>query len=274
MAGDFWYALLLGVIQGVSEYLPVSSTGHLALAQYAFGLDPDAFGLTFDAVVHLGTLLAVLTYFYRDFLRLAAAISRPEVRRKDPGAVRLAAAIVIGTVPAAVLGWLFESRIESEFRHPALIAANLAGFGVVLWAADVVGPKRAGLDSVGPGRALILGLAQAMALVPGVSRSGIVITAGLLLGLRRDEAARFAFLLSAPVIAGAGGKKLLELSQAAAAGHGGWAYGLVGLGAAAVTGYLAIGFLMRYVRNHHLGAFAVYRVVLAALTLGFWLRSG
>jgi undecaprenyl-diphosphatase len=274
VGADFWYALLLGVIQGVSEYLPVSSTAHLVLAQYALGLDPDAFGLTFDAVVHLGTLLAVATYFYRDFLHLAAAILRPEVRRKDPAAARLAAGIIIGTVPAAVLGWLFESRIESEVRHPALIAATLAGFGVLLWVADLLGRKQAGLETVGPAKALLLGLAQALALVPGVSRSGIVITAGLLLGLRRDDAARFAFLLSAPVIAGAGGKKLLELTRAAAAGYNSWTYALVGLVAAAITGYLAIGFLMRYVRSHNLGAFTVYRLVLAVVTLGFWVRSG
>lgn len=274
MAADVWYAVLLGVIQGASEYLPVSSTGHLVLAQYLLGLDPDIFGLTFDAVIHLGTLLAVLTYFYRDFLRLAAAVFRPEVRRQDPAAARLALAIVVGTVPAAVLGWLFESRIETELRNPVLIAATLAGFGVLLWAADRLGPKRAGLDSVGPGRALVLGLAQAVALVPGVSRSGIVITAGLLLGLRREEATRFAFLLSAPVIAGAGGKKLLDLIRASAAGPEGWVYGLVGFGAAALTGYLAVGFLLRYVRSHNLGAFAVYRLVLATLTLALWFRPG
>ncbi len=274
MAAEVWYALLLGVIQGVSEYLPVSSTGHLVLAQHFLGLDPESFGLTFDAVVHLGTLLAVLAYFYRDFLHLAAAVFRPDVRRKDPAAARLALAIVVGTIPAAVLGWLFESRVETDFRNPVLIAANLAGFGVLLWVADVVGPRRAGLESVGPGRALVLGLAQAVALVPGVSRSGIVITAGRLLGLRREEATRFAFLLSAPVIAGAGGKKLLELIRASAAGHDAWVYGLLGLVAAAVTGYLAIGFLMRYVRSHNLGAFAAYRVILAALTLAVWLRSG
>jgi len=274
MAPELWYALLLGVIQGVSEYLPVSSTGHLVLAQYALGLDPDAFGLTFDAVLHLGTLLAVLTYFRRDFLHLAGVALRPGAQHKDPAAWRLAVAMVIGTVPAAVAGWLLESRVESEFRTPPLVAATLAGFGVLLWLADLVGPKRARLEAVGPGRALIMGLAQALALVPGVSRSGVVITAGLLLGLRREEAARFAFLLSAPIIAGAGGKKLLDLSRTAAAGHEAWVLGLAGLAAAAVTGYLAIGFLMRYVRSHNLGVFALYRLLLAVLALAFWARSG
>lgn len=274
MAPELWYAILLGAIQGVSEYLPVSSTGHLVLAQYALGLDPDAFGLTFDAVIHLGTLLAVLAYFYRDFLHLAAGALRPEVQRKDPAAGQLAVAIVVGTVPAAVAGWLLESRVESELRSPLLVAANLAVFGLLLWLADLVGPKRDGVEAVGPGRALLLGLAQALALVPGISRSGIVITAGLLLGLRREDATRFAFLLSAPIIAGAGAKKLLDLARAAAAGHEVWLPALVGLGAAAVTGYLAIGFLMRYVRSHNLGVFALYRLLLAALTLTFWLRSG
>lgn len=274
MAPELWYALLLGAIQGVSEYLPVSSTGHLVLAQYALGVDPEAFGLTFDAVLHLGTLLAVLGYFRRDFLHLVAAVVRPEVRRKDPAAAPLAAAIVIGTVPAAVAGWLLEARVESEFRSPLLVAANLAVFGVLLWLADLVGSRRDGIETVGPGRALLLGLAQALALVPGVSRSGIVITAGLLLGLRREDATRFAFLLSAPIIAGAGAKKLLDLARAAAAGHEVWLPALVGLAAAAVTGYLAIGLLMRYVRSHNLGVFALYRLLLAGLTLAFWLRSG
>ncbi len=274
MAPELWYALLLGAIQGVSEYLPVSSTGHLVLAQYALGLDSEAFGLTFDAVLHLGTLLAVLGYFRRDFLQLVAAVVRPEVRRKDPAAAPLAAAVIIGTVPAVVAGWLLEARVESEFRSPLLVAANLAVFGVLLWLADLVGSKRDGIETVGPGRALLLGLAQALALVPGVSRSGIVITAGLLLGLRREDATRFAFLLSAPIIAGAGAKKLLDLARAAPAGHEVWLPALVGLGAAAVTGYLAIGFLMRYVRSHNLGVFALYRLLLAALTLAFWLRSG
>jgi len=274
MAPEFWYALLLGAIQGVSEYLPVSSTGHLVLAQYALGLDPDAFGLTFDAVLHLGTLLAVLAYFYRDFLHLAAAALRPEVRRKDPAAGRLAVAIVVGTVPGGVAGWLLESRVESEFRSPVLVAVTLAVFGVLLWLADLVGPKRAGLEAVGPGRALLLGLAQALALVPGVSRSGVVITAGLLLGLRREEATRFAFLLSAPIIAGAGGKKLLDLVRAAATDQGLAVLGLAGLAAAAVTGYLAIGFLMRYVRSNNLGVFALYRLLLAGLTLALWFGSG
>lgn len=274
MAPEFWYALLLGSIQGITEYLPVSSTGHLVLAQYALGVDADAFGLTFDAVLHLGTLLAVLGYFRRDFLHLVEALIRPEVRRKDPAAGRLAAAIVIGTTPGAVAGWLLEARVESEFRSPLLVAATMALFGVLLWAADLVGSKQAGIEAVGLGRALLLGLAQALALMPGVSRSGIVITAGLLLGLRREDATRFAFLLSAPIIAGAGGKKLLDLTRAAAAGHEVWMPALVGLVAAAVTGYLAIGFLMRYVRSHNLGVFALYRLLVAGLTLAFWVRPG
>jgi len=262
-------ALVLGIVQGLTEFLPISSTGHLILTAEVLGIPEDKFGLQFDAAIHLGTLAAVLVYFRDSVRRLAVAwvasfASRD--RRATPEA-RLAWLLVLGTVPAAVAGALLEGTVESELRGPALVGTMLLVFCIPMLLAEYLPRGDREIGSAGVKDALLLGLAQSMALIPGVSRSGITISAGMLAGFRREEAATFAFLLSAPVIAGAGGKQVFDALRDDSAGAGADVYA-VGLISAAVVGYAAVAFLMRFLRIRSLLAFVAYRVVLGLLVLG------
>ena len=205
-------ALVLGVVQGLTEFLPISSTGHLILAQEVLGISEDKFGLQFDAAIHLGTLTAVLFYFHeRVRLLIVAWLASVAARdwRVSPDAT-LAWLLVIGTIPAALAGFLIEDTAESELRDPAIVGAMLLAFCLPLIAAEAKGPGERRVTDGGVKDAILLGLAQSVALIPGVSRSGITISTGMLAGFRREEAATFAFLLSVPVIAGAGGKQLFD----------------------------------------------------------------
>jgi undecaprenyl-diphosphatase len=271
---DVVQAIALGVIQGLTEFLPVSSTGHLILAEKLFGLDAAMFGHAFDAAIHLGTLGAILVYFRRDWVEIAAGFGRSLARRRLAGdePARLAWQIIVGTVPAVVAGVLLQSKIEekgSPLSSPVVIAANLAFFGVVLSLTDLVGRKRRSLAQLTWADSLLLGVAQAVALVPGVSRSGITISAGLLRGLKRPDAARFAFLLSAPVVAGAGGKTALDILRK---GNEGASPGLLvllaGVVSSGLVGYLVIRFLMAFLSRRPVHAFSVYRLLLAATIIG------
>src|SRR5262249_43794239 len=194
-------AAILGVVQGLTEFLPVSSSAHLILARVFFGFDGDKFGLAFDVACHVGTLIAVLIYFRAEIARLIAALPRL-LDPKDPDA-RLIWLIVIGTVPAVVAGLLFKHQIEDNLRTAAVAAATLAVGALLFLAAEAAGSKNRPESSLTFGEALLVGCAQAVALVPGVSRSGATITVALFLGLRRAEAARFIFLLAIPAILGA-----------------------------------------------------------------------
>jgi undecaprenyl-diphosphatase len=270
---EFLEAILLGVVQGLTEFLPVSSSGHLLLGQYFLGLDQDRFGLPFDVALHLGTLVAVVSFFWRDLLRMAGAFVRslsPGGRNLADPDQRLAYLILASTVPAALIGFFLEDFFETTVRSPWVVVFNLVLVGVLFIVGEAVGSKTRGADKLRFSEAVGIGLAQAAALVPGVSRSGATITLGLFLGLRREEAARFSFLMSVPIIAGAGS---LQLTQAVSEGMGRsealmFAAGFV---SSAVVGYLAIKFFLRYVVHHSLRAFAYYRFGLAAVVVALLL---
>ena len=253
------HAVVLGLVQGLTEFLPVSSSGHLILVPHVFGW-PDQ-GLAVDAALHLGTLAALVAYFRSELLGLATgALSR-----------RLLLVLVVATVPATVLGLAFGPTIETSLRAPLLIAITTAFWAGVMWAADrraasaaVVGGDP--IERVGWSQGLLVGCAQAAALIPGTSRSGITITTGLFTGLDRATAARFAFLLGIPVTAGAGLVKALELVRTGLpAGEGGPL--AVAILTSFVSGWLAVWFLVRYLKRGSLLPFVLYRFALSILIL-------
>ena len=264
-------ALLLGVVQGLTEFLPISSSGHLILVpwlqDYHFLQDDESFNKTFDVALHAGTLVAVLVYFWTDIVRLVKALRVSVGRRTVEGAdQRLAWAIAIGTIPAVIAGGLGESFIEDHLGEPWQISILLIVGGLVLAWADRR-PQRQAIDQVAPRQGLYIGLAQVLALAPGVSRSGITITAGRFLGLDRDAAARVSFLLLAPVTAGA---VAFKAYKAASEGLPDGVAGpmIVGTMAAAVSGYLAIAGLLAIVRRHSYDPFVIYRVIVGVALLG------
>ena len=258
-----WLAALLGLVQGLTEYIPVSSTAHLYIVNLLVG-EKDA-GAEYTAVIQLGTLLAVLAYFAKDLVALTAAMV------KDPGSPegRLPWLLALGTVPIVVLGLLLKSRIESDFRTLWVIAGSLVAVGVVMAFVDQHAQGREvfrPFASITYMDALIVGLAQTLALVPGVSRSGATICMALLLGFSRSDSARFSFLLSIPAVAGAG---ILEARTAfKVLGADAIPALAVGTGVAAITGYISIAWLMRWLGSHQLIGFAIYRIVAGLSLLG------
>jgi undecaprenyl-diphosphatase len=269
---DLLKAAILGIVQGLTEFLPVSSTGHLVLLEKGLDVSQERLGLAFDAAIHLGTLLAILVYFWETVVRLVvagfASISR---RRWDFSAdSRLAWLIVIGTVPAALIGFFFENTVEEKLRDPAWVATMLILFSAVLVLAELSGTRRLRVSQLGPLTALFVGLAQAAALMPGVSRSGITISAGLFAKLERQQAAVFAFLLSGPIVAGAGFKKVYDVLKKAHEGLLGrddLMFFVVGFILAAITGYFTIRFFLAYLQRHTLYPFVVYRLALGVIVL-------
>lgn len=259
-------AVFLGVVQGLTEFLPVSSSGHLLLGQYFLGLDPSRFGLSFDVALHMGTLVAVVSYFWRDLIRMALAFFRSFGHRdlaNDPDQ-RLAYLVIASTVPAALLGFVFEGFFENTVRSPWIVVFNFVLVGILFLVAEAVGKQVRPASNLGFGGAIGIGLAQATALVPGVSRSGATITLGLFLGLRREEAARFSFLMSVPIIAGAGGLQLGEVLTRGMDAHEWLLFG-AGFVTSAFVGYFTIRFLLDYLTNHSLSVFAYYRFAVAAV---------
>lgn len=256
-------AVVLGLVQGLGEFLPISSSAHLVLTPWFFNW-PDP-GLTFDVALHLGTLVAVVAYFWRDLLEIVFdALTRPHSQSG-----RLFWYLAVASIPGALFGMAFEEQAETVFRSPALIALTLTLMGVGLWWADRVGRKRRDMEDLGWTDSIIVGLSQALAIIPGVSRSGITMTAGLLTGMERETAARFSFLLSVPIIAGAALLKLKDLPLAAVN-----VPFVAGVLTAAVVGYLAIRFLLHYVRHGSYFLFAAYRFLLAlAILLVLWRRG-
>ena len=259
-------AVILGAVQGLTEFLPVSSSGHLLLGQYFLGLNQDRFGLSFDVALHMGTLVAVVSYFWRDLIRMALAFFRSFGHRdlaNDPDQ-RLAYLVIASTIPAALIGFLFEGFFESTVRSPWVVVFNFVLVGILFLVAEAVGSHRRLASKLGFGEAFGIGLAQATALIPGVSRSGATITLGLFLGLRREEAARFSFLMSIPIIAGAGG---LQLGEVLASGMGTheWLLFVAGFFTSALVGYFTIRFLLDYLTHHSLRVFAYYRFAVAAV---------
>jgi undecaprenyl-diphosphatase len=253
------HAALLGSLQGLTEVLPISSSAHLILVPWLLGW-PES-GLTFDVALHLGTLIALCCYFWRDIVELVVNFFGSFGKRQRTFATLLPWYLIAGTIPAAIIGKLFEHQIEEVFRKsPALIASFLIGFGLLLAVADSMGSKRWQMDRISLQAALVIGCAQCLALIPGVSRSGITITAALLLNFRRDAAARFSFLLSLPIVAGAGILHVGKLVE-----HGIPASDLqpmlIGIATSALFGYLSIALLLKLVQRHSLYPFVWYRIV-------------
>ncbi len=260
-------AIVLGIVQGLTEFLPVSSSGHLLLGQYFLGLDQERFGLSFDVALHMGTLVAVVSYFWRDLLRMAFAFFRSFSHRDlaNDADQRMAYLIIAATVPAAVIGFFLEGFFEGPaVRSPWVVVFNFVLIGVLFIVGEVVGKRTRRASKLRFGEAVGIGFAQAAALVPGVSRSGATITLGLFLGLRREEAARFSFLMSVPIIAGAGSLKVGEVILQGMDAAQAFLF-VVGFVTSAVVGYVTIRFLLNYLTNHSLRAFAFYRFGVAAV---------
>ncbi len=274
---NIFQAIILGIIQGLTEFIPISSSAHLIVVPWLFGWDDP--GLAFDVALHLGTLIALLWFFAADWARLIRAGIASIVERKIGSDVdrRLAWLIVIGCVPGAIVGALAESKIEELFHQPnaghnvnAMIAMGviIAMLGAALFLAERWARHERNMEKLSLKDALLIGLAQASAIFPGVSRSGATITAGLSLNLTRETAARFSFLLSAPIIAGAGAKSLLNIYGELKRGTIGSAeltLFVVGFIAAAISGYLCIRFLLRFLQKNSTDVFVYYRWLLAAL---------
>lgn len=254
--------VVLAVVQGLTEFLPISSSGHLILAPALLGW--SAHSLAFDVAVHFGTLAAVLWYFRADLAGMTRALGR-QLGGTDTPHGRLALAVIAGTVPVVVAGFLGRDWIEASLRTPAIIAAATAGFGILLWLADRYGRRRRDEFTLGLAGALAIGLAQVLALVPGTSRSGITMTAGLGLGLTREAAARFSFLLSIPVIAAAAALESAKLSRAEAPVD--WLGLALAAGLSAVIAYLTIRYFLRLIGRVGMLPFAIYRVLLAAVVV-------
>lgn len=255
-------SIVLGILQGLAEFLPISSSAHLTLAPWIFGWqDP---GLAFDVALHGGTLIALAWYFRNDWVELtAAAFDILKTRRVQTPVQQRVILLIIATIPGGIAGKLLNDYAEQAFRAPALIATTLIVMGALLWAADKWAPQARTLDEVTIKDAILIGLAQMFAIIPGVSRSGSTITAGRALGLERDSAARFSFLMSMPITAAAVAVKLPQAihSQPEMMPI------VVGVLAAAISGWLAISILLRYIVKHSFGMFALYRLALGVFVL-------
>ncbi len=266
-------AIIMGIVQGLTEFLPVSSSGHLIIVPYLLGItDPFITSLEFSVILHIGTLGALLLYFRSDWLRLVPAflaLLRDRSLASDPDR-RLAALLAIATVPALILGVLLNDVAEL-IRNVGLVAVMLVIGGAILWLAERSGSRRRLALDLSFGQALAIGGAQAIALVPGISRSGISISAGLFAGLQRDEAARFSFLMATPITAAAAAYEVMKVvrGEGIAVQVGPMAAGLI---ASFVFGVLAISVLIRLLRTHSTDVFVLYRVILAAVVLVTWLN--
>lgn len=275
----FLAAILLGLIQGLTEFIPVSSSAHLLLVERLLGWDTAK--PTFDIALHWGTLTALLAFFWRDWVAILKSFATHVANRTPYGKTddtdasgRLLIPLLVASIPAAVVGLGFEDKIEAVRGSGWMVAAisfALAGIGLVMLLAERVGKKSRVMDSMNYIDYVVIGMAQALALFPGVSRSGITISAGLLCGLERTAAARFSFLLSTPAVLGAG---LVALKDVLKHGlpAGDWAVMTAGFATAAVSGFAAIGLLMRYLQRRSLTAFALYRFALAAAILATIVR--
>lgn len=264
---DILSAVILGIVQGLSEFLPISSSGHLILIREAFSIR-TSHELAYDAVLQLGTIFAVIVYFFPDLWRLFHAglrmVGRMAVDRKDEILIQ---ALLIGTIPAVIVGLLLEDFMETTFRAPILVAFVLvAGSGLLAYAEYAFATNTKPKQELTVRTGIIIGIYQCLALIPGMSRSGATISGGLILGLNRYEATRFAFLLAIPIIVGSGLKKLLELVKTPIPDIPLVSLAIGG-GVAFFVGLLAIHFMLKFVRNHTLWVFIWYRIVVALIVL-------
>lgn len=256
---DVFQATILGAVQGITEFLPVSSSGHLVLWPWIFGWEYQ--GTSFDAAVHVGTLLGVVGYFWREWKGMIGSLKRGY--KKDHFEQKLLFFILLATVPGAVAGYLFKDFIEGVLRAPEIVAAALILFSFVILAGEKFGKKIHGLATLNWQKALLVGLFQALAIIPGISRSGATISAGLLLGLSRKDAAKFSFLIAAPIIFGAGLFKFPDILE-----EGINLIFLAGIISSAVSGYFAIKFLFKYLERASYMAFVWYRIVFGLVIFG------
>ncbi len=261
-------AIVFGSVQGLTEFLPISSTAHLILLPWFMGW-PDP-GLSFDVALHLGTLIALLIYFRKDWIALIrSSLKLVRGNISDPDA-RMAFFIIVATIPGAVAGALFESKVETVLRSPLIISFTLIALALVLVAAELKGKRIKDLEQISLSDAVTVGVAQAIAIVPGVSRSGVTITAALFKGIKRDAAARFSFYLSTPIIGGAVAKKILDIAGQGVTADQMMPF-IVGILASGIVGYLSIAFLLRYLQTHNTFVFVYYRIVLGIIVyLAFW----
>ncbi|MDY6979651.1 MAG: undecaprenyl-diphosphate phosphatase [Pseudomonadota bacterium] len=251
--------IILAILQGLTEFLPISSSAHLILVPQLSDW-PDQ-GLAFDVAVHVGTLAAVVWYFRLEVIAMARDWGSSCARRQQTGESRLAWAVILGSIPLALFGLLLHDLVESTWRSPLVIAWATIGFGLLLWLADAIGRRVRDEHRLGWKDVLVIGLAQAVALVPGTSRSGITMTAGLLMGLTRTAAARFSFLLSIPAILMAGTYKTLKLIEQ---GSVEWLPLVLGAVISALTAYLCIHWFLKLLDRIGMLPFVIYRLVLGA----------
>jgi undecaprenyl-diphosphatase len=267
-------AIALGLVQGLGEFLPISSSGHLVVAPWLLGF-PDP-GLSFDVALHLGTLLAVVIYFWKDFIEIIKnSISPSPSGRGYPDVLvgtgegayssNILWLIILATIPGALFGYFLENYAETTFRHPLLVAFTLSFVGLILYLADRSARQIKNINKMTKKDALLIGISQALAIIPGVSRAGATITTGLFLGLDRASAARFSFLMSAPIIFGASLLKLPEFFSSALT-----YIEIIGILVAAASGYAAIAFMLRFIERVSYKIFFWYRLALALIILFFW----
>jgi undecaprenyl-diphosphatase len=257
-------AIVFGAVQGITEFLPVSSTAHLVLLPWFLGW-PDP-GLAFDVALHIGTLVALLIYFRSEWIALTvAAFDLARGRTTGPNA-RMVLLIMVGTIPGAIAGALFESSVENTLRTPLVIASTLIALAIVLVAAERTGRRKKGLHELSTADAVAVGFAQALAIVPGVSRSGVTITAGLFKSMKRDAAAKFSFYLSTPLIAGAAAKKSFDILKLGLTFEQMLPL-IIGIVSSGIVGYIAIAFLLRYLQTHNTFLFVYYRIALGIVVL-------
>ena len=264
----FIQAIVFGAVQGLTEFLPISSTAHLVLLPWFMGW-PDP-GLSFDVALHLGTLVALLIYFRNDWIALVrSSLKLVRGNTTDPDA-RMAFFIIVATIPGGLAGALFESKVETVLRSPVIISFTLIALALVLVAAELKGRHKRNLEQISLNDAVTVGLAQAIAIVPGVSRSGVTITAALFKGIKRDAAARFSFYLSTPIIAGAVAKKMLDIAAQGLTADQMMPF-VAGIVSAGIVGYFSIAFLLRYLQTHNTFIFVYYRIALGIIVyLAFW----
>jgi len=261
-------AIVRGVVQGITEFLPISSSAHLILIPWFLGWEDR--GLAFDTALHFGTLISLVGFFRAEWLafaRSALRLTRGRIESRDD---RMVLYILVATIPGGLAGILAEDLVETRLRSPLVPGITLILLALVLLVAERMGRRQKDFDHITWGDAITIGLAQALALVPGVSRSGITITAALFRGVRREPAARFSFLLSTPIIAGAAGKKLLDVASAGATADQA-AMLVAGVATSALVGYAAIRFMLRYLSTNTTYVFIWYRIALGIVVLlAFW----
>lgn len=264
-------AILLGAIQGLSEFLPISSSAHLILARAFFGWElPAEFGLAFDVALHVGTLAAIVTYFHAEIVGMARALPGVFSPQPEPSALLLRL-IAIGTIPVVIVALLFNDFIEQVLRTPSVAAGALAFGAVLMIGAERLGPRTRTENSIGWREAILIGIAQSAALIPGMSRSGSTITMGMFLGMRRDAAARFTFLLAIPAMLAAAAKESLALVDMPLPA-GSLTLIVAGVVVSALVGYVTIKYFLRFLAGNKLDMFAAYRLMLAGITVVWLLR--